>query len=61
MHTSNKVVKWALPVLTVSQKKILFPRSTDLQRSCLAKQAEFVDARNVHRKKTLNLLTINKA
>lgn len=37
-HTCIKVVKGALPVPTVSQKKRLFPRSADLQRPRLAKQ-----------------------
>ena len=49
-HACVKVVKWALPVLTVLQKKRLFPRSTDLE-ICLAKQAEFVDAWSTERTK----------
>lgn len=46
----------------ITIKKKLFPRSTDLQRPSAARQAELGDARTyAQRKKTLNLLTSNKA
>lgn len=47
----HRTKRSALCLIQLRQKKRLFACSTDRQSSCLAKQAELVDATSVHRKK----------